>query len=61
MRQEKLAELSEWSEEEDGGQSEPLLDHDQQDAESAGYTTNDEGLENASMLNDCGLTDAEGG
>ncbi|XP_043199779.1 Ca(2+)/calmodulin-responsive adenylate cyclase-like isoform X5 [Amphibalanus amphitrite] len=59
-RQEKLAELSEWSEDDDAGQSEPLLDHDHQDAESAGYTTNDEALENASMLNDCGLTDAEG-
>jgi len=57
-RQDKLGELSEWSEDEEGAQSEPLLD--QLDVESAGYTTNDEALENASMLNDGGLTDAEG-
>ncbi|CAH1156233.1 unnamed protein product [Phaedon cochleariae] len=47
---------SEWSEDEDGGASEPLLD----DRESAGYTTDDPALENVSMLNETGLTDAEG-
>ena len=49
--------LSEWSEEEEGGASEPLLDHDQ---DSTGYTTDDPALEHASMMNDTGLTDAEG-
>ena len=49
--------LSEWSEDEDGGASEPLLDHDQ---DSTGYATDDPGLDHASMMNDTGLTDAEG-
>lgn len=30
------------------------------DAESTGYTTDDPALENISVLNDAGLTDAEG-
>lgn len=47
---------SEWSEDEDGGASEPLLN----DRESTGYTTDDPALENVSMLNETGLTDAEG-
>ena len=48
---------SEWSEEdEDGAASEPLL----ADRESTGYTTDDPALENISMLNETGLTDAEG-
>lgn len=49
---------SEWSEEDDneGGASEPLLP----DRESTGYTTDDPALENLSMLNEAGLTDAEG-
>ncbi|KAJ8934999.1 hypothetical protein NQ314_013071 [Rhamnusium bicolor] len=47
---------SEWSEDEDGGASEPLLN----DRESTGYTTDDPALENISMLNETGLTDAEG-
>ncbi|GLV34234.1 rutabaga [Carabus blaptoides fortunei] len=48
---------SEWSEDdEDGGASEPLL----ADRESTGYTTDDPALENVSMLNETGLTDAEG-
>lgn len=46
---------SEWSEDE-GGASEPLLN----DRESTGYTTDDPALENISMLNETGLTDAEG-
>ncbi|KAK6618435.1 hypothetical protein RUM43_013628 [Polyplax serrata] len=48
---------SEWSEEDDneGGASEPLLP----DRESTGYTTDDPALENLSMLNEAGLTDAE--
>lgn len=49
--------LSEWSEEEDGNASEPLLDQDQ---DSTGYTTDDPALDQASMMNDTGLTDAEG-
>lgn len=49
--------VSEWSEDEDGGASEPLLN----DRESTGYTTDDPALENISMLNETGLTDAEGG
>ena len=49
--------LSEWSEEEEGGGSEPLLDHDQ---DSTGYATDDPALDHASMMNDTGLTDAEG-
>ncbi|CAH0554926.1 unnamed protein product [Brassicogethes aeneus] len=48
--------ISEWSEDEDGGASEPLLN----DRESTGYTTDDPALENISMLNETGLTDAEG-
>lgn len=47
---------SEWSDEEDAGASEPLLN----DRESTGYTTDDPALENISMLNEAGLTDAEG-
>nr|CAD7409833.1 unnamed protein product [Timema poppensis] len=47
---------SEWSEEEEGAASEPLL----ADRESTGYTTDDPALENISMLNETGLTDAEG-
>ncbi|XP_065155430.1 Ca(2+)/calmodulin-responsive adenylate cyclase isoform X11 [Atheta coriaria] len=47
---------SEWSEDEEGGASEPLLN----DRESTGYTTDDPALENISMLNETGLTDAEG-
>lgn len=47
---------SEWSEEDEGGASEPLL----ADKESTGYTTDDPALENISMLNEAGLTDAEG-
>ncbi|KAG8227926.1 hypothetical protein J437_LFUL008738, partial [Ladona fulva] len=49
---------SEWSDEEDedGAASEPLL----ADRESTGYTTDDPALENVSMLNETGLTDAEG-
>ncbi|XP_018562676.1 Ca(2+)/calmodulin-responsive adenylate cyclase isoform X3 [Anoplophora glabripennis] len=47
---------SEWSEDEDGGASEPLLN----DKESTGYTTDDPALENISMINETGLTDAEG-
>jgi adenylate cyclase 1 len=52
---------SEWSEEDDddddeGAASEPLL----ADRESTGYTTDDPALENVSMLNETGLTDAEG-
>ncbi|KAK4321369.1 hypothetical protein Pmani_007815 [Petrolisthes manimaculis] len=46
---------SEWSEDDDGAASEPLLDQ-----ESTGYTTDDPALEQASMMNDAGLTDAEG-
>ena len=46
---------SEWSEDDDGAASEPLLEH-----ESGGYTTDDPALEHASMINDAGLTDAEG-
>ncbi|XP_066145642.1 adenylate cyclase type 1 isoform X2 [Euwallacea fornicatus] len=48
--------VSEWSEDEDGGASEPLLN----DRESTGYTTDDPALENVSMINEAGLTDAEG-
>ncbi|XP_030753255.1 Ca(2+)/calmodulin-responsive adenylate cyclase-like isoform X5 [Sitophilus oryzae] len=48
--------VSEWSEDEDGGASEPLLN----DRESTGYTTDDPALENISMINEAGLTDAEG-
>lgn len=48
--------VSEWSEDEDGGASEPLLN----DRESTGYTTDDPALENISMINETGLTDAEG-
>ncbi|XP_050528541.1 Ca(2+)/calmodulin-responsive adenylate cyclase-like isoform X2 [Daktulosphaira vitifoliae] len=44
---------SEWSDEEEA--SEPLLDKD-----STGYTTDDPALENISIMNDTGLTDAEG-
>lgn len=47
---------SEWSEDEDAGASEPLLN----DRESTGYTTDDPALENISMLNETGLTDCEG-
>lgn len=48
---------SEWSEDdEEGAASEPLLN----DRESTGYTTDDPALENISMLNETGLTDAEG-
>ncbi|XP_044734406.1 Ca(2+)/calmodulin-responsive adenylate cyclase isoform X3 [Chrysoperla carnea] len=48
---------SEWSEDDDeGAASEPLL----ADRESTGYTTDDPALENISMLNETGLTDAEG-
>ncbi|XP_045474038.1 Ca(2+)/calmodulin-responsive adenylate cyclase-like isoform X4 [Harmonia axyridis] len=47
---------SEWSEDEEAGASEPLLN----DRESTGYTTDDPALENISMLNETGLTDAEG-
>lgn len=47
---------SEWSEDEEGGASEPLLN----DRESTGYTTDDPALENISMMNETGLTDAEG-
>ncbi|KAI4461324.1 adenylate cyclase type 1 [Holotrichia oblita] len=47
---------SEWSEDEEGGASEPLLN----DRESTGYTTDDPALENISMINETGLTDAEG-
>lgn len=46
---------SEWSEDDDGAASEPLLDQ-----ESTGYTTDDPALEQVSMINDAGLTDAEG-
>ena len=45
---------SEWSEDEVCA-CEPLIDHD-----SAGYTTDDACLDQASMINDAGLTDAEG-
>jgi len=51
-----LFSVSEWSEDEDGGASEPLLN----DRESTGYTTDDPALENISMINEAGLTDAEG-
>lgn len=51
-----LCSVSEWSEDEDGGASEPLLN----DRESTGYTTDDPALENISMINEAGLTDAEG-
>lgn len=47
---------SEWSEDEEGGASEPLLN----DRESTGYTTDDPALENISMIHEAGLTDAEG-
>ena len=47
---------SEWSEEDDGGASEPLLDRES----TGGYTTDDAALEHASVMNDAGLTDAEG-
>ncbi|XP_018324756.1 Ca(2+)/calmodulin-responsive adenylate cyclase isoform X3 [Agrilus planipennis] len=47
---------SEWSEDEDGGVSELLLN----DRESTGYTTDDPALENISMIHEAGLTDAEG-
>lgn len=47
---------SEWSEDDELGASEPLLN----DRESTGYTTDDPALENISMLNETGLTDAEG-
>lgn len=56
---------SEWSEDDDEDEdeeddenaaSEPLLN----DRESTGYTTDDPALENVSMLNETGLTDAEG-
>lgn len=47
---------SEWSEDDEGGASEPLLN----DRESTGYTTDDPALENISMMNETGLTDAEG-
>jgi hypothetical protein len=49
---------SEWSEDDDeeNAASEPLLN----DRESTGYTTDDGLLENVSMLNEAGLTDAEG-
>lgn len=57
---------SEWSEDDDeedededddeNAASEPLLN----DRESTGYTTDDPALENVSMLNETGLTDAEG-
>lgn len=47
---------SEWSEDEEGGASEPLLN----DRESTGYTTDDPALENISMIHETGLTDAEG-
>ena len=58
---------SEWSDEDDdededeeddddNAASEPLL----ADRESTGYTTDDPALENISMLNETGLTDAEG-
>ncbi|XP_047110643.1 Ca(2+)/calmodulin-responsive adenylate cyclase isoform X3 [Schistocerca piceifrons] len=53
------ASQSEWSEDDDdegGAASEPLL----ADRESTGYTTDDPALENVSMLNETGLTDAEG-
>ncbi|XP_044753181.1 Ca(2+)/calmodulin-responsive adenylate cyclase-like isoform X3 [Coccinella septempunctata] len=46
---------SEWSEDDEAGASEPLLN----DRESTGYTTDDPALENISMLNETGLTDAE--
>ncbi|XP_059470227.1 Ca(2+)/calmodulin-responsive adenylate cyclase isoform X2 [Neocloeon triangulifer] len=51
-------EQSEWSEDDDeeNAASEPLLN----DRESTGYTTDDGMLENVSMLNEAGLTDAEG-
>ena len=51
------ASQSEWSDDDDGGVSEPLLGVDR---ESTGYTTDDTALENASIMNDAGLTDAEG-
>lgn len=48
---------SEWSEDDDeGGASEPLLDQES----TAGYTTDDAALEHASVMNEAGLTDAEG-
>nr|XP_022918465.1 Ca(2+)/calmodulin-responsive adenylate cyclase isoform X6 [Onthophagus taurus] len=48
---------SEWSEDDEAeGASEPLLN----DRESTGYTTDDPALENISMINETGLTDAEG-
>ncbi|XP_065340008.1 Ca(2+)/calmodulin-responsive adenylate cyclase isoform X7 [Cloeon dipterum] len=52
------ASQSEWSEDDDeeNAASEPLLN----DRESTGYTTDDGLLENVSMLNEAGLTDAEG-
>lgn len=55
----EAASQSEWSEEEEeeeNAASEPLL----ADRESTGYTTDDAALENVSMLNEAGLTDAEG-
>lgn len=51
---------SEWSDDDDeeGAASEPLLAGG--DRESTGYMTDDPALENISMMNDAGLTDAEG-
>ncbi|KAB7507476.1 Adenylate cyclase, germination specific, partial [Armadillidium nasatum] len=47
---------SEWSEDDDGAASEPLLDRES----TGGYTTDDAALEQVSVMNEAGLTDAEG-
>jgi len=58
MSEQAKGNQSEWSEDDDeeNAASEPLLN----DRESTGYTTDDGLLENVSMLNEAGLTDAEG-
>ena len=49
---------SEWSDDDSDADRSPLLASDQSD--SNGYTSDEQGLEYASVLNENGLTDAEG-
>lgn len=52
---------SEWSDEDDNEDGQTNNDQEEcPDRESNGYTTDEQGLENVSLLNEAGLTDAEG-
>lgn len=51
---------SEWSDDEENEDGNTNNEQECPDRESNGYTTDEQGLENVSLLNEAGLTDAEG-